>query len=186
MIGSRLFLSDAHGGVALNVKFCTSPADTLLREETDVRPRTAASSIGMLSDCLEYKFLKMERKMEKKIVDQIVDRFLAWPLPKDFSPDGRISFNPAPDAMGNEPTWPVGTNLLTAVQAKEMVEHILGETLRQRESLLVACQAAYAKHHMDCDLIGWDELSIILHEALCNSMGSEEYGKWVDSAKQTD
>lgn len=62
--------------------------------------------------------------MEKKIIDQIVDRFLAWPLPMDFSPDGRISFNPAPDAIGNEPTWPVGTNLLTAVQAKEMVEHI--------------------------------------------------------------
>lgn len=59
--------------------------------------------------------------MTKKLIDKMVDQFLAWPLPKDFAPDCGISFieNRSPHC------WPVGTNLLTAEQAKAMVEHML-------------------------------------------------------------
>jgi hypothetical protein len=49
----------------------------------------------------------------------MVDRFLGWKLPKDFAPDGGISFK-------ESAWWPVGTNLLTADQAKEMLQHAAG------------------------------------------------------------
>jgi hypothetical protein len=64
-------------------------------------------------------------KMSKINIDKMVDRFLGWRLPDDFAPDGSISFNHAPDAMGHEPTWPTGTNLLTAVQAKQMFSEVV-------------------------------------------------------------
>jgi hypothetical protein len=63
--------------------------------------------------------------MEKEKIDKMVDNFLSWQLPQDFCPDGRISFNSAPDAIGQHPQWPVGTNLFTAVQARTMIEHML-------------------------------------------------------------
>lgn len=58
-------------------------------------------------------------------INKMVDKFLAWPLPTDFGPDGGISFKNEPDARGYAPSWPVGTNLFTADQAWQMFEHVL-------------------------------------------------------------
>lgn len=56
----------------------------------------------------------------------MVGRFLSWTLPKDFGPDCGISFDGRLDDDWNKnKTWPVGTNLLTAVQAREMLEYVL-------------------------------------------------------------
>ena len=52
-------------------------------------------------------------------VKQMVNRFLGWKLPKDFAPDGGISFK-------ESALWPTGTNLFTATQAEEMFLHVLG------------------------------------------------------------
>lgn len=59
--------------------------------------------------------------MAKTMIDKMADRFLSWPLPKGFAPDCGISFieNRSPHC------WPVGTNLLTADQAREMIVHML-------------------------------------------------------------
>jgi hypothetical protein len=54
-------------------------------------------------------------------VKAAVDRFLGWKLPQDFAPDAGISFTPSTHPLG----WPVGTNLLSADQAKEMFTHCL-------------------------------------------------------------
>lgn len=59
----------------------------------------------------------------KPVIDKMVDRFLGWPLPKDFGPDAGITFKPSDHPHG----WPVGTNLFTADQARQMILHILGE-----------------------------------------------------------
>lgn len=61
------------------------------------------------------------------VIDELVNRFLCWKLPKDFMPDCGISFkrdfNEGTDfPMQHEP---VGTNLFTAPQAKEMFEYLL-------------------------------------------------------------
>ena len=60
---------------------------------------------------------------------EIVDRFLGWPLPKTFSPDCGISFDGRKDDEWNKnKTWPIGTNLFTAEEARQMFEHALADT----------------------------------------------------------
>ena len=63
--------------------------------------------------------------MDEKKIAEMVDRFLGWELPRDFNPDGGISFVHEKDARGFEPSWPIGTNLFTADQAKAMIKHML-------------------------------------------------------------
>jgi hypothetical protein len=64
--------------------------------------------------------------MAHKDIDEMVNRFLSWKLPKDFAPDAGISFRPTkPDGYDTH-WWPIGTNLLTADQAREMIVHLLG------------------------------------------------------------
>ena len=61
------------------------------------------------------------------VTDEMVNRFLCWKLPRGFYPDGGITFSmkgryegfPLPDC------WPIGKNLLTADQAREMLEHVI-------------------------------------------------------------
>ena len=58
--------------------------------------------------------------------DLCVTRFLAWKLPSTFSPDCGISFDGrGKDARGGDKGWPVGTNLLTAEEARAMFEYCL-------------------------------------------------------------
>lgn len=57
------------------------------------------------------------------LVRELVNRFLCWKLPKDFYPDAGISFERRNDYDG--PHWPIGTNLFTADQARDMIEHML-------------------------------------------------------------
>lgn len=54
-------------------------------------------------------------------INAMVDRFLGWHLPVDFSPDCGISFTP----LGHPNGHPTGTNLFSAAQAREMIEHLL-------------------------------------------------------------
>lgn len=65
---------------------------------------------------------------EEELVRQMVDRFLTWRLPEDFCPDAGISYKAeynedTPHPMRHEP---VGTNLFDAMQAEQMVRHMLG------------------------------------------------------------
>jgi len=55
------------------------------------------------------------------VTDEMVTRFLNWRLPDDFMPDGGVTFVKPQHPI----SWPVGTNLLTAVQARQMLEHVL-------------------------------------------------------------
>ena len=60
-------------------------------------------------------------------IKHMVSRFLQWKLPESFNPDGGIAFErvcnaDTPFASKREP---VGTNLLDAQQAEEMVRFIL-------------------------------------------------------------
>lgn len=57
-------------------------------------------------------------------IKHMVDRFLQWELPADFAPDGGVNFAPHRDAGGGF-ARPIGTNVLTATQAKSMIEFML-------------------------------------------------------------
>jgi len=65
--------------------------------------------------------------MNDEQIKRMVNRFLAWKLPADFAPDNGISFEPISNAGSHHEyrREPVGTNLLTATQAEEMVRHML-------------------------------------------------------------
>jgi len=47
--------------------------------------------------------------------------------------------------------------------------------------VMSALMAAYKKHVMGADSIGWDELSDTLTDALCEAMGDEAFNAWLDS-----
>jgi hypothetical protein len=73
--------------------------------------------------------------MKEEQIDKMVDRFLGWKLPKDFCPDAGISFKPEYNAeymasQGKPPMRhePVGTNLFTADQAREMIKYMRAST----------------------------------------------------------
>lgn len=56
----------------------------------------------------------------------MVNRFLSWKLPADFTPDCGISFEPMARGFTSDfRREPIGTNLLTAEQARAMVRHMV-------------------------------------------------------------
>jgi hypothetical protein len=63
-------------------------------------------------------------------LDAMVARFLQWRLPENFAPDCGISFARTHKGLDGNPVpyEPVGTNLLTYEQAKEMLLHVLAAT----------------------------------------------------------
>lgn len=77
-------------------------------------------------DAIAEVYRPMWEAIAKEFADAhvrtMVNRFLGWPLPKTFGPDCGISFKPLPHPNG----WPVGTNLFTADEARQMFEHALG------------------------------------------------------------
>lgn len=77
-----------------------------------------------------------------KVTDEMVNRFLAWKLPADFSPDGGVSFKRESDyehaEFGRTKFEPTGTNLLTAQQARAMLEHALATTPEQPQRTVIA------------------------------------------------
>ena len=71
------------------------------------------------------RFLAPSHGGTMQVTDEMVSRFLAWQLPGDFAPDGGVTFT-KPAGRNSHLSWPIGTNLLTADQARQMLEHVLG------------------------------------------------------------
>jgi hypothetical protein len=72
---------------------------------------------NLLNDVIEA--LLSSRSIDVRLLrDLAVHRFLSWPLPADFSPDGGITLAPHYVAA-------TGTNLFNALQAGAMVDHML-------------------------------------------------------------
>ncbi|CAN7306597.1 Gp49 family protein [Cupriavidus necator] len=79
-------------------------------------------------------------------VSKMVDRFLGWKLPQDFYPDCFVGFDR--DAAQANQSWPSGTNLLHAGQAKEMFEHAIGKPeVPQSLGMLTFCVLVLRNGH---------------------------------------
>lgn len=67
-------------------------------------------------------------------INEMVNRFLSWPLPKSV----------CADPCASNPDYPhrSGTNLLNALEARQMLEHVLGPA--QRTPLLFSRRKAIA------------------------------------------
>ncbi len=58
----------------------------------------------------------------RQVTDEMVGRFLGWKLPLNFRPDCGVTID---TEIAGRNGWPSGTNLLTAEQAKEMLQYVL-------------------------------------------------------------
>lgn len=65
--------------------------------------------------------------MTEEQIKHMVNRFLQWKLPKTFNPDNGISFDPVMNKgyAFESRREPVGTNLLCATEADEMVRFMI-------------------------------------------------------------
>ncbi|WP_197031567.1 hypothetical protein [Mesorhizobium ciceri] len=117
-------LRDWFAGQALieiaNVHIAHSP-DTF---EAEKARRCYAMADAMLAE--GSKAVPSAPQPTDEQIKHMVSRFLQWRLPENFIPDGGVSFTPS---FNEEPMrtrhWPIGTNVLDAVQAEAMVRHML-------------------------------------------------------------
>ena len=105
---------------------------TALETEQETTPKKGSydavfGHLGMTPDELGNYMVALQQQPVMFDINAMVDRFLAWKLPQDFHPDSFIIFDRAKhDTWGGCPnSWPTGTNLLTAAQAKAMLEHVI-------------------------------------------------------------
>ena len=68
------------------------------------------------------------------------------------------------------------SNLLSGIDALANPDY--HELNRRGERLLHAVLCAYAKHHLDSPNIGWEQLSDILLDAICETIGDDEFCAW--------
>jgi hypothetical protein len=99
--------------------------------------------------------------MTKPLIDQAVDRFLGWKLPQDFAPDGGISFTPVP----NHIWFPTGTNLLTAIQAKAMLEYAAAPLIGEFEKLERSFDDQSRELEIACEVMSAEQLTEFRHRA---------------------
>lgn len=59
-----------------------------------------------------------------KVTEDLVNRFLTWPVPASVHPDG------TPGQPGR-----TGTNLMTAIEARAMLEHVLGPVVESADPI---------------------------------------------------
>lgn len=65
------------------------------------------------------------------VTDEMVNRFLAWPLPMSVSSDLCVTKR---ELESSYPPKRIGTNLLTADEARAMLEHVLNAPLPESEA----------------------------------------------------
>jgi len=91
-------------------------------------------------------------------IDGLVDKFLRWPLPESVCSDPCASMHGYPNR--------VGTNLLTATEAKQMIEYLLSDsnpwvtewTARvPRYALVAKADGAYTREAADGEYVKWSD-----------------------------
>lgn len=62
--------------------------------------------------------------------------------------------------------------------------HELNKHAGRNDRLLHAVLCAYAKHHLDCDDIGWNQLGDMLQSVICNEIGDDAFCRWLDTMRK--
>jgi hypothetical protein len=76
-------------------------------------------------------------------INKLVDRFLSWPLPESVCSDLTVTFPGRPHRTG--------TNLLTAIEAKQMLEHVLAGAAPRvgEDEVIERCAKLIEEHYWD-------------------------------------
>ena len=109
-------------------------------------------------------------------IKYMVNRFLQWRLPKNFNPDGGISFKR--DYNENTP-WPmkhepVGTNLFDATQAEEMVRYMIDGMSHPPPEKRVESGERAAPAEVTAELTQGEVCAILLEELPLDGIGAGE------------
>jgi hypothetical protein len=85
-----------------------------------------------------------------------------------------------PEALETGGAEAVGSSdLLAGIDALVKPDyHALNVNRGRNDRLLHAVLCCYAKHTLDSDQIGWEQLNDILHSALLEAIGQEELLRW--------
>lgn len=62
--------------------------------------------------------------------------------------------------------------------------HELNKHAGRNDRLLHAVLCAYAKHHLDCEDIGWNQLGDMLQSVICNEIGDDAFCRWLDTMRK--
>ncbi len=107
--------------------------------------------------------------MVKTVLDKLVDRFLGWKVPETFGPDCGVTFV-KPNSVYPE-SYPVGTNLLTAVEAKAMFQHVSANIPMLTEYLKGTGVSLYTYNAKVVKIIDGDTVDVLI------DLGFEVYKK---------
>ena len=109
----------------------TAPDGRTWHGESPLRCASAEQAERVPATVQLQRILAAVDETREEEIQDMVNRFLGWKLPPTFSPDAGVKFAPSngmsrKEAYGKAGWWPIGTNLLTADEARQMVEHMLG------------------------------------------------------------
>lgn len=102
----------------------TQELHTFTHDDPDKYIDLVNRTIAALRQQADQQAQPQARELSDQQIKYMVDRFLGWQLPEYFSPDAGISFNKEGRQYGKAGYWPVGTNLFSADQAREMVRYM--------------------------------------------------------------
>lgn len=116
----------AQGGMQAAAEYIDAKADKYLQDYADTEHDTGATVFHRGEAGRDYHSSLVELANELRAqaapsINRMVDKFLSWKLPEDFYPDAGISFK----APQHPSSWPTGSNLFDAVQARKMFEYVL-------------------------------------------------------------
>ncbi|WP_158665246.1 hypothetical protein [Ensifer adhaerens] len=106
------------------VKFARLLEEEILRAQAEARP------------VAELKGGVQNRAAPGLDIKAAAGRLMGWRLPDDFSPDCFVVFDRVKAKFNN--SWPVGTNLLTTIQAEEMLRYAFADQLPRASAATVA------------------------------------------------
>jgi hypothetical protein len=104
-------------------------------------------------------------------MNKLVDRFLSWPLPDSVCADLVATKQGEPHRSG--------TNLLSAIEAKQMLEHVIGaelESLRQQD-ILRDLEIVRLREALDRSRIAIDDWLHLYASEMCDEARVEEAKK---------
>lgn len=62
--------------------------------------------------------------------------------------------------------------------------HKLNVHAGRNDRLLHVVLCAYAKHRLDCEDIGWNQLGDMLQSVICNEIGDDAFCRWLDTMRK--
>jgi len=112
--------------------------------------------------------------MDDAKIKTLVDRFLAWPLPKSVLCDGCVVMRDYPHSRS-------GTNLLTADEARQMVEYLFASErpglplfrLKEKINLRLNNRLCEIEQGLDDSVVGFNEAWNIVRAAFAEACGAD-------------